>query len=62
MQKETNYQKYVNSLKGRKAYFYHWINHLISFKFRINNSFEDWISGFEDRYTKEELELMKEWW
>lgn len=39
-----------------------WICFLIPQKFREERSFESWIDGFEYRYSKEQLLIMKKLW
>lgn len=39
-----------------------WINELISIETILSKTFEDWIKGFEHRYTKQDLGIMKRCW
>lgn len=45
-----------------KEYLEYWIKTLISKELKKSLSFEEWIKGFESRYSKEDLILMKELW
>lgn len=46
---------------NKKEYLKHWIENVISKETKINKSFENWISD-EDRYSDEELDIMKKSW
>ena len=59
---ESNYAQYVNSFDTKRKYLCHWILNLVSKKTKMNNDFDSWISGFEDRYSEEEVNYMRELW
>lgn len=40
----------------------HWIGDLVSQEIVNKCSFDDWISGFEERYSQEDIDYMKVLW
>ena len=46
----------------RIEYCIHWIKTLVSHETKEEQTFFEWITGFEDRYSQEELELMNKAW
>ena len=55
------YGSYLETL-DRKGYYVHWITNLVSQELKEELDFCEWVKGFEERYTQDELGAMNEAW